>query len=63
MRYRNYNKRLAWRAIPGARGDGGTIDNGAVVTEEFRLTAGRDRRLAELRADPTVQWANPYDRR
>lgn len=50
---------LAYRYIPGALGDGGSLDNGAVMTQEFRLTKSRDRRLAELRVDPRIQWAKP----
>lgn len=47
---------LAYRYIPGALGDGGSLDNGAVMTQEFRLTKSRDKRLAELQADPRIQW-------
>lgn len=50
-------KTLSYRYTPGSLGTGTSLDRGAVMTEEYRLTSSRDRRLAELRADPRVQWA------
>lgn len=46
---------LAYRRIPGALRTGTTEDNGALCTEEYRLRVSRDRRAAELRADPRTQ--------
>ena len=54
-------KTLSYRYIPGALGTGDSLDHGAVMSEEYRLSASRDRRLAELRADPRVQWAKAGD--
>ncbi len=48
--------RIAYRYIPGARGDGGSLDNGAVMVEEFRLRKSRAKRIETLRADTRIQW-------
>ena len=48
---------IQYRYIPGAVGDGMPWDNGAVMSQEFRLTASRDKRLAELKSDQRTQWA------
>lgn len=48
--------RLHYRYIPGALGDNSSLDNGAVMTVEFRLRKSRAKKLAELKADRRVQW-------
>lgn len=50
-----------YRYIPGTVGDGKPWDNGAVMSQEFRLRKSRDKRLAELKADQRVQWAKAVD--
>ncbi len=55
-------KIVAYRYRPGSLGTGTPLDHGAVVSEEYRLSSSRDRRLAELRADPRVQWAEASGR-
>ena len=54
-------RKLSYRYIPGAVGDGTPWDNGALMTQEFRLSKSRDKRLAELKADPRIQWAEAND--
>lgn len=50
--------RLTYRYIPGAIGDGSSLDNGAIMTVEFRWQKSRAKRLAKLRADRRVQWVD-----
>lgn len=50
---------IAYRYRPGSLGTGTSLDNGAVMTVAYRRRATRDKRLAELRADPRIQWASP----
>ncbi len=57
MTKRRNDLTIAYRYRPGAIGDGGTLDNGAVVTQEFVTRRSRDKRLAALRSDPRVQWS------
>jgi hypothetical protein len=48
--------RLIYRHTPGSLGDNSSLDNGAVMTLEFRLRKSRDKRLSELGADRRIQW-------
>jgi hypothetical protein len=47
---------IAYRYIPGSLETDSSLNNGAIMTQEFRLRKSRAKRLAELSADPKIQW-------
>lgn len=48
-----------YRYRRGATDVSSTLNNGAIVTAEFRLRKSRDKRLSELQADARIEWAMP----
>lgn len=57
MAIRTENYFVDYRYIPGSLGDGGSLDNGAVMREACRYRKSAEARLSELKADTRIQWA------
>lgn len=53
---------IDYRFIPGAIGDGGSLDNGASMREARRTRKAALAQFEALRADPRIQWVTVQSR-